>query len=100
MRVFNLQGEQVLYQRSHEDWPRATVFTVDGKHLISASRDRTVKLIEVATERFIDTSRRLRRVRCEEAFKRWLVTRSGTRSSSAARMVYPRFTECFDKQLE
>ncbi|MEQ1825687.1 MAG: DUF1549 domain-containing protein [Pirellula sp.] len=54
VRVFNLEGEQVLYQRSHEDWPRATVFTVDGKHLISASRDRTVKLIEVATERFID----------------------------------------------
>jgi WD40 repeat protein len=54
VRVFNLNGEQILYQRSHEDWPRSTVFTVDGKHLISASRDRTVKLIEVATERFID----------------------------------------------
>ena len=54
VRAFNLEGEQVLYQRAHEDWPRATVFTVDGKHLMSASRDRTVKLIEVATERFID----------------------------------------------
>lgn len=54
IRVVNLAGEQVLYQRSHEDWPRATVFSVDGKHLMSVSRDRTVKLYEVATERFID----------------------------------------------
>ena len=54
VRVVNLDGEQKLYQRSHEDWPRATVFTPDGKHLISASRDMTVKLIEVETERFID----------------------------------------------
>ena len=54
VRAVNLDGEQKLYQRSHEDWPRATVFTPEGKHLISASRDMTVKLIEVDTERFVD----------------------------------------------
>lgn len=47
-------GEQKLYQRAHEDWPRTTVFSVDGKHLVSAGRDMTVKLTEVETERFID----------------------------------------------
>ena len=54
VRAINLKGEQKLYQRSHEDWPRATVFTPEGKHLVSASRDMTVKLIEVETERFVD----------------------------------------------
>jgi len=54
VRAVNLAGEQKLYQRAHEDWPRATVFTPDGKYLISASRDMTVKLIEVETERFVD----------------------------------------------
>ncbi len=54
VRVVNVDGEQKLYQRAHEDWPRATVFTPEGKHLISVSRDMTVKLIEVETERFID----------------------------------------------
>jgi WD40 repeat protein len=47
-------GKQLLYQGSHDDWALDTVFSVDGKHLVSVSRDRTMKLIEVATERFID----------------------------------------------
>ncbi len=54
VRAVNLKGEQKLYQRAHEDWPRATVFTPEGTHLISASRDMAVKLIEVETERFVD----------------------------------------------
>lgn len=54
VRAVTLSGEQKLYQRAHEDWPRATTFTADGKHLISVSRDMTVKLTEVETERFID----------------------------------------------
>ncbi len=45
-------GEQKLYQRAHEDWPRSTTFSTDGRHLVSAGRDMTVKLTEVATERF------------------------------------------------
>ncbi len=47
-------GEPRLRQGTHEDWPRATTFSVDGSHLISGGRDMTVKLTEVATERFID----------------------------------------------
>jgi WD40 repeat protein len=47
-------GEQVLFQGAHEDWVLDTVYTVDGKHLVSVARDMTCKLTEVATERFID----------------------------------------------
>jgi WD40 repeat protein len=47
-------GEQVLQQGSHNDWPLDTVFTPDGANLISVGRDRTVKLTEVATQRFVD----------------------------------------------
>ncbi|MFN9415587.1 MAG: c-type cytochrome domain-containing protein, partial [Pirellula sp.] len=54
VRAVNRQGVQKLFQRVHEDWARSTTFTVDGKHLVSASRDMTVKLTEVETERFID----------------------------------------------
>ncbi len=47
-------GEQVLYQGSHNDWPLDTVFSVKGTHVISVGRDRTAKLTELATQRFID----------------------------------------------
>ena len=47
-------GQQVLFQGAHEDWVLDTVYTVDGKHLISIARDMSSKLTEVATERFID----------------------------------------------
>lgn len=55
VRAINAEtGKQVLYQGAHSDWVRDTVFTVESDHLISVSRDMTVKLTEVATERFID----------------------------------------------
>src|SRR5262249_61605129 len=47
-------GQQVLYQGAHNDWVLGTVFSRDGKYLASVSRDRTVKLTEVTTQRFID----------------------------------------------
>jgi WD40 repeat protein/mono/diheme cytochrome c family protein len=47
-------GEQVLFMGSHTDWPLNTVFSVDGSHLVSVSRDMTAKLTEVATQRFVD----------------------------------------------
>ncbi len=47
-------GRQVLFQRAHEDWVLDSVFSVDGSHLISAGRDMTLKLTEVAVERFVD----------------------------------------------
>jgi WD40 repeat protein/mono/diheme cytochrome c family protein len=54
VRAVDREGKQKLFQRVHEDWARSTVFTVDGKHLISVARDMTAKLTEVETERFID----------------------------------------------
>jgi len=46
--------EQVFYQRTHDDWVLDSVFSKEGTHLISVSRDRTMKLNHVATQRFID----------------------------------------------
>lgn len=47
-------GAQVLYNSAHTDWALGTVFSVDGSHLVSVDRDGAVKLIEVATQRFVD----------------------------------------------
>ena len=47
-------GQQILFMGSHSDWALDTVFTKDGANLISVSRDMSVKLTEVATQRFID----------------------------------------------
>ncbi|MCX7700326.1 MAG: hypothetical protein N2039_05570 [Gemmataceae bacterium] len=47
-------GEQVLYQGAHNDWVLETTFSLDGAYLVSVSRDRAMKLTEVATQRFID----------------------------------------------
>ena len=47
-------GAQTLFMGSHNDWPLDTVFSKDGGHLISVSRDMTVKLTEVPTQRFVD----------------------------------------------
>ncbi|EAQ78309.1 WD40 repeat domain-containing protein [Blastopirellula marina] len=55
VRVFNAEtGDQVLFNGAHEDWALDTTFSVDGSHLVSVSRDMTMKLYEVKTERFID----------------------------------------------
>ena len=47
-------GQQVLYQGAHSDWVFDTVFSVDGSHLVSVSRDMSAKLIDVPNQRFID----------------------------------------------
>jgi WD40 repeat protein len=47
-------GNQILYQGAHSDWVLETVFSKDASHLVSVSRDRSMKLTEVATQRFID----------------------------------------------
>ncbi len=55
VRAFDTEsGEQVLFQGAHNDWVLDAVFSVDGKHLMSVGRDMSAKLIEVATERFVD----------------------------------------------
>ena len=47
-------GKQVLYQGAHSDWVLDTVFSNDSTYVISVSRDRSMKLVEVATQRFVD----------------------------------------------
>jgi WD40 repeat protein/mono/diheme cytochrome c family protein len=48
------KGEQVVYNLSHSDWSLGTIFSHDGSHIASVGRDGAVKLIEVATQRFVD----------------------------------------------
>ncbi|MFT5323969.1 MAG: WD40 repeat protein/mono/diheme cytochrome c family protein [Planctomycetaceae bacterium] len=47
-------GEQVLFNGAHNNWALDTVWNPTGDHVISVGRDRTAKLTEVATQRFID----------------------------------------------
>ena len=47
-------GEELLYQGAHEDWVQDTAFSTDGSHLLSVSRDRSLKLIKLETQQFID----------------------------------------------
>ena len=47
-------GKQVLFQGAHNDWVLDTTFSRDGDYLVSVSRDMTMKLTEVATQRFVD----------------------------------------------
>ena len=47
-------GKQVLFSGSATDWVLDTVWSTKGTHVISAGRDMTAKLTEVATQRFVD----------------------------------------------
>lgn len=47
-------GKQVLFGGGHSDWVLDTVFSKDGTHLVSVSRDRSMKLTEVSSQRLID----------------------------------------------
>ena len=47
-------GKQALQMGTHSDWVLGTVFSQDGQHLASVSRDMSMKLTEVATQRFVD----------------------------------------------
>ena len=49
-----MTGKQVLFMGTHSDWVLNTVFSRDGKHVVSVSRDMSMKLTEVATQRFVD----------------------------------------------
>jgi WD40 repeat protein/mono/diheme cytochrome c family protein len=47
-------GKQVLYNAAHNDWVLDTSFSVNNDYVISVSRDMSMKLVEVKTQRFID----------------------------------------------
>jgi len=46
-------GEQTVYMAAHGDWVRSVCFSGDGKSILSAGRDKTVKMTDVATQRFL-----------------------------------------------
>jgi WD40 repeat protein len=47
-------GKQVMFQGAHSDWVMGTAFSQTGEYVISVSRDRSAKMTEVSTQRFID----------------------------------------------
>lgn len=47
-------GKQVLFNGAHSDWVLDTVFSVKGDHVVTVSRDMSMKLINLETQRFID----------------------------------------------
>ena len=51
--IDSTSGEQVLFMGSHTDWIRDTIVTRDGKKVVSVGRDMTVKMTDIATERFL-----------------------------------------------
>ena len=55
VRIFSVEsGDEQMRCDNHIDWVLATTFTRDAKRVVSASRDRALKLIDVATGRLID----------------------------------------------
>lgn len=47
-------GEEVWFFNNHSDWVFGTTFTIDGKRILTGSRDMAMKLSEIETKRFID----------------------------------------------
>ena len=39
---------------NHSDWVFGTTFTKDSKNFVTTSRDRAIKLVEIATKNFVD----------------------------------------------
>lgn len=55
VRAFETEtGKQVVFSATHEDWALDTTFSLKGDHLLSVSRDRSMKLVHVETQRFVD----------------------------------------------
>ena len=47
-------GKQVFFNGAHNDWVLDTTFSVNSDHVITVSRDMSMKLVEFSTQRFID----------------------------------------------
>ncbi len=47
-------GKQILFQGGHGDWVFGTCFSRENDYILSVSRDMSMKLTEVATQRLID----------------------------------------------
>ena len=47
-------GHELLRFDHHSDWVLGTAFTLDGRHVLSCSRDKVMKLIDLAQGQFLD----------------------------------------------
>jgi len=47
-------GKELLRFRNHADWVLGTTFTKNGKRLVTAGRDKAMKIVDLATNRFVD----------------------------------------------
>ncbi|RYD33236.1 MAG: hypothetical protein EOP86_13855 [Verrucomicrobiaceae bacterium] len=47
-------GRQKLFMAGHDDWVLDTCFTIKGDNVVSAGRDMSARLTELATQRFVD----------------------------------------------
>jgi WD40 repeat protein len=52
-------GKELLKFDSHSDWVFATTWTLDGKRLLTGSRDQAMKLIDASNGQFIDDINKL-----------------------------------------
>jgi hypothetical protein len=60
VRVVSVKdGRELMKFDNHSDWVFGTTWLVDGKRLLSGSRDRAMKLINVANGQFIDDINKL-----------------------------------------
>jgi WD40 repeat protein len=60
VRVIALaDGKELLKFDNHSDWIFATIWTLDGKRLVTGSRDRAMKLIDASNGQFIDDINKL-----------------------------------------
>jgi mono/diheme cytochrome c family protein len=46
-------GEQKLYMAAHNDWVQDSIVSANGQSVISVGRDMTVKMTDIATQRFL-----------------------------------------------
>lgn len=60
VRVISVRdGKEVMKFDNHSDWVFGTTWLTDGKRILSGSRDRAMKLINVANSQFIDDINKL-----------------------------------------
>ena len=60
MRIISAaDGKELVKFENHSDWVFATTWTLDGKRILSGSRDKAMKLIDASNGQFIDDVNKL-----------------------------------------
>jgi WD40 repeat protein len=60
VRIFSLaDGKELLKFDNHSDWVFGTLWTLDGKRLLTGSRDKAMKMIDASNGQFIDDINKL-----------------------------------------